>query len=594
MRLRRLIYGVLGVWVAIAISTLQPIATYRAPLTSPPGWSVSLPTAQALTDAPAMLVSIRREGGRCIQSGCASEVVIFTDGTYRYTTYPSASVTGQLGTAELESLRERVAQANLATIRSMGAPVNGSVYPLCQVAVDGREAVYTLYRNGRVEELRGCDTQLDMAHPLIQQLEQLYENISTQANQSPVEPRGNQESGTAPRQRGRLPRPVREAVQRSFQRDYQNRLDNIRILRTERATWQDCLPDLAEGRFSYAPCEPQPRQGWRVEVSGEFPSLGQRITRVYYADRQSWAVMDAAASLTEGERSQLTTTLQLPPSQVQISAVQEISLLPATACPDEGFCPVAPLALAWRVLVAGNGGERVVPISTLGEPIDIEQSFAYFGEGDRATLGTLPVALANAVVRDAWERLTTTELLPDNDTESVGEVEFGVESIESVAWNECHGGTGPTRPFRGICPDITRLGWRMVVAGGTAQNPFQLVYYVPEGTEPQGWNPQPDGRQSIPETVQQRVLAAAAEQVDVPAASLHLHWVDARLFDRCLDTAEDAISCGTDIRPGWQVQFLGGRTQESGDWGEPLWTFHTNLTGTDVRLVSQGQWAPPP
>lgn len=593
MQLRRLIYGVLGVWVAIAISMVQPIATYRAYLTSPPGWSSALPAAQAFTHAPATLVSIRREGGRCIQPGCASEVAIFADGTYRYTTYPLTSVTGQLSEIELASLQESITQADLATIRNMGAPVNGSVYPLCQVAVDGREAVYTFYRNGQVEELRGCETQIDIAHPLIQQLEQLYDNISSQANQAPVEPRNNQGS-TTPRQRRRLPRSIRETVQRSFQRDYQNRLDDIRILHAEQATWQDCLPDLAEGRFSYAPCEAQARQGWRIEVSGEFPSLEERITRVYYADRQPWAVMDAVASLTEEERSQLATTLQLPPSQVQISAVQEISFLPATACPDEGFCPVAPLALAWRVLVAGNGDEHIVPISTLGEPIDIEQAFAYFGEGDRATLGTLPVALANAVVRDAWERLTTTELLPDSDAESVGEVEFGVESIEPVTWNECRGGTGPTQPFRGICPDVTRSGWRMVVAGGMAQNPVQMVYYILEGTDPQGWVPQPDGRQSIPAAVQQRVLAAAAEQAGVPAASLYLHWVEARLFDRCLDTAEEAISCGTDIRPGWQVQFLGGRTQASSDWGEPLWTFHTNLTGTDVRLVSQGQWAPPP
>ncbi|MBD1911045.1 MULTISPECIES: hypothetical protein [unclassified Leptolyngbya] len=595
MRLRRLIYGVLGIWVAISIGTVQPIASTKSAhlIESFLGLSITPSPALASSDAPATLVSIRREGGRCIQPGCFSEVVIFVDGTYRYTTHQTTPVTGHLTEAELESLRERIAQSDIRAIRNAGTPVNGAVYPLCQVAVDGREAIYTLHVHGLVEELRGCNTQIDVSNPLVQQLEQLYENISTQAQQ-PVEPPQEVEGTTTTRPRRRsLPRPVANSVRRSFQRDYQNRLANIRIVRSARVAWKDCLPDLPQGRFSYGPCEPQSHEGWRVEVSGEFPSIQQRITRVYYADRQRWAVMNAAASLTDSERSQLATALQIPLSQVQVSAVQEVSLLPATACPDEGFCPSPPLALAWRVLVAGNRGERIIPISTLGQPIDVEDAFAYFGEGDRAALGTLPVPLANAVVRDAWERLTTTELVSDSNSETTGELDFGVDSIEPVTWNECQGGSGPTRPFRGICPNITRSGWRMVVAGGTAQNPFRLVYYILQGTDPQSWAVQPDGQQSIPEAVQQRILAAAAQQTGVSASSLHLHWVDARLFDRCLNTAEDAISCGTDIRPGWAVQFLGPQTNST-DWGEPLWTFHTNLTGTDVRLVNQGQWAPPP
>lgn len=217
----------------------------------------------------------------------------------------------------------------------------------------------------------------------------------------------------------------------------------------------------------------------------------------------------------------------------------------------------------------------------------------YFGEQDQTTLGTLDASLANAVVRDARARLHGIEAVTAPDPGTSAEIVFDVERVEPVTWNECFGGSGPSRPLRGICPDIDVSGWRMVVVGGPRHEPFRLVYYIPQGTDPAVWTPQPDGLQSIPESVQTRILAAAAEEAGVPASSLRVFWVDARFFDRDFNPT-DTVGCGSQIRSGWAVQILGSQATPSASWGQPLWVYHTNMTGTDVRLIGQGEWAPPP
>ncbi|NJK41415.1 MAG: hypothetical protein HC934_08765 [Acaryochloridaceae cyanobacterium SU_2_1] len=210
------------------------------------------------------------------------------------------------------------------------------------------------------------------------------------------------------------------------------------------------------------------------------------------------------------------------------------------------------------------------------------------------TLGTLPAALANAVMQDAQERFNKAELKSPMAPDTPADIGVQVESIEPVTWNECGGGFGPSQPIRGICPNITVSGWRIVVAGEGSSEPLRLVYYIPEGVDAKTWTPQPDGLQSLSEAIQRRILAQIAKNAGVPSSSQRLFWADPRFFDRCLNAREGVPSCGMDIRSGWEVQVLVSQTTSNTPLQQPLWVYHTNFTGTEVRLVSKGLWMPPP
>ncbi|MGP1386625.1 MAG: hypothetical protein ACTS2F_23905 [Thainema sp.] len=209
-------------------------------------------------------------------------------------------------------------------------------------------------------------------------------------------------------------------------------------------------------------------------------------------------------------------------------------------------------------------------------------------------MDSLSNALTNAVIQDAQERFNSPELPPEIASDTPADISVQVESIEPVTWNECSSGSGPSRPMRGICPDIDVFGWRVVVAGGERSEPLRLVYYIPQGAEVGSWTPQPDGLQSLSEAIQRRILAQAAEDAGMPISSLRLFWAEARFFDHRLNTCEGASSCGIGIRPGWTVQILGDQIISGTPIQQPLWVYHTNITGTDLRLVSQGQWMPLP
>ena len=134
----------------------------------------------------------------------------------------------------------------------------------------------------------------------------------------------------------------------------------------------------------------------------------------------------------------------------------------------------------------------------------------------------------------------------------------------------------------------------MVVADGVPSDPLRLVYYIPQGADADSWIPQSDGLQSLPEAVQRRIVVQIAESAGIPLSSLRLFWAESRFFDRCLNTHPGAPTYSTDIRSGWVVQILVQQPTSGTPMQQPLWVYHTNITGTDVRLMSQGHWMPPP
>ncbi|MBD2108304.1 hypothetical protein [Nodosilinea sp. FACHB-13] len=240
--------------------------------------------------------------------------------------------------------------------------------------------------------------------------------------------------------------------------------------------------------------------------------------------------------------------------------------------------------------------QPIVVVERVESPRTVAAPIQNVSEEMRSPLdmGSLPNALTAAVLQDAQEWFNITELMLEMAPDAPTDIGVEVELIEPVTWNECRGDSGPSRPMRGICPDINVSGWRVVVVGQGFSEPLRLVYYIPQGAEVGLWTPQPDGLQSLSEAVRRRILTQVAEEAGISISSLRLFWAEARFFDRSLNTREGTPSCGMDIRSGWAVQIMVDQAISGTSIQQPLWVYHTNITGTDIRLVSQGQWMPPP
>lgn len=221
---------------------------------------------------------------------------------------------------------------------------------------------------------------------------------------------------------------------------------------------------------------------------------------------------------------------------------------------------------------------------------DQETTHNSLSETDLLALASLPLPLANAVMHDAQERFRVSNLHCDYPALTDADIQLQLDSVQPVTWNLCHGGVGPTRRAMGTCPDIFLSGWRMIVLGKLRGESWQLVYYIPQNAEPGMWIPEPDGLQSFPAPLSQMVLSTIAQQMNRETAQLQLHWVESRVFDGCLYDL-DQSQCAGATRLGWRVELLVNTpsTQE-----QSLWVYHSNLAGTEVRLIGQGIWLPPP
>ncbi|BAU43920.1 hypothetical protein [Leptolyngbya sp. O-77] len=182
MKTRPLTVGVVGLCLAIASAAIAeppaPLSTAQISIAQD-GSVPTSPTSQTSTP----LVTVRREGGFCYPPGCFSEVTIYQDGSYRYANSVDDRATGRIRRGTLQQLRSRIARADFDQIRSE-ANVRNPIPNLCLLAVDGPEAIYRFYPNGKTEEIRGCETDIDRSSRLFQQLEQLYERVSEQTAQA--------------------------------------------------------------------------------------------------------------------------------------------------------------------------------------------------------------------------------------------------------------------------------------------------------------------------------------------------------------------------------------------------------------------------
>lgn len=175
------IKGCFGVAMAIAIGGMSASANAvetQERLMSPP---IAQSTSEATPPvAENLLVSIRREGGFCAIQGCFSEVAIFTDGTYRYSSSTSDPVTGRISNGKLQSLQNRISRLDPNDLYAEPV-VEQPIDDFCALAFDGPETIYTFQTDGEVERVRGCDMAIDPDHPVVRKLERLYDRIVQKA-----------------------------------------------------------------------------------------------------------------------------------------------------------------------------------------------------------------------------------------------------------------------------------------------------------------------------------------------------------------------------------------------------------------------------
>ncbi|MBW4622701.1 MAG: hypothetical protein KME17_25505 [Cyanosarcina radialis HA8281-LM2] len=362
-----------------------------------------------------------------------------------------------------------------------------------------------------------------------------------------------------------LPKPLATAVLQNLSSLTGLPQTKFKVAKVEPATWQDCLLD-SSGVAPLEPCQAVSRAGWRATVAAK----GQNW--IYYVTTDGQITLDSPASLSSLVKDTLVQKLPIP--NWEILAAEPTSEI--DRCQSRNSC-ASGYRLGWRLLVRGQAQVyHLYHLSLTGQNLTQRSLKSFLPQ----KMAQLPPAAGDAVIRDVRDRLN---FLPPN---------LRVESIKPITWSYCGG--GPDRPSLrpvGACPVGSVSGWQMVVIGG----PIRWVYYLEKNSvESADFIPTPDGLQSVPLEVRQAALADTAKRTGVSPSQLRVEWVEAKLFDRCLNVDNQKLNCRQGIQPGWEVLVLSGKVSNNSSLQTESHTYHVNLTGNNVRFVRQGFWAPPP
>lgn len=127
-----------------------------------------------------MLLTVEKRGGLCFDKenntgyGCNSEFTLYTSGKYVLTRNINENVEtinkGREGSVQhnkIVKLQQLIQNANFTQLKSI--PFTDT----CPTAYDGREVVYTFYRNGGTERLPTCEYKIDTDNDLIKLADEL-------------------------------------------------------------------------------------------------------------------------------------------------------------------------------------------------------------------------------------------------------------------------------------------------------------------------------------------------------------------------------------------------------------------------------------
>ncbi len=360
---------------------------------------------------------------------------------------------------------------------------------------------------------------------------------------------------------------------------------DYRIASAAPARWRSCetLPCKAGD-------QPQDFDGLRIKVAG------QGETWTYYsakagASQRDIIQLDGPASVSSQVRAALA-------QQAKVSSGGDFQILAAKPvndqqdCQGDWFCGQVTRSPHWQIL-ATSPQQPFHRISFQGQAFDgdslEQQALANFLPETRSGL---PQGYIEAALQDIQRR-------------QLGQVasDFQVEPIAVFTWNDCDGGeASPSQPARGTCQDVERSGWRMVTRNGTMRWVHYFVQPLPSLEQAVAFI-RPDGLQSVPQSVKEAVVAAATQYDSDNRISegsspnqYRLQWASAQFFDACLKASparpRGALICSSRVQPGWRLELVGSQVNAGG--GQSRLVYHSNLDGSELQLVSLGQWFPPP
>jgi hypothetical protein len=188
-----------------------------------------------------------------------------------------------------------------------------------------------------------------------------------------------------------------------------------------------------------------------------------------------------------------------------------------------------------------------------------------------ASVGNLPKKTTIDVLSDAAKR------------SQIPRPAWKVDTVQALQWTSYGGGDSPSRPIQGAPPVMENVfGWKVQVS-----SPWQKwVYYVTtNGFEL-------DAFKSVPRSLVDQAIKAAALQTGKSPNTFNFHWVDQITWDdTCLGVTINKPACQKTPVPGWKINLMG--LMQQGDASSVLFTFHSRLDG-DVRFNGSSPWLPPP
>ena len=119
-------------------------------------------SAQPKIGEHATLLTVRAEGGHCMNGGCWSEQQINVDGTFTATDSAGANKKGTVDAATVAELTQQIAATDFEQLKAQ--PFTGT----CPLAFDGQEFIYTFQTLSGPQTIASCTVAIDEHSPLFQ------------------------------------------------------------------------------------------------------------------------------------------------------------------------------------------------------------------------------------------------------------------------------------------------------------------------------------------------------------------------------------------------------------------------------------------
>jgi hypothetical protein len=396
-----------------------------------------------------------------------------------------------------------------------------------------------------------------------------------------------------------------ESIQRqiisTMQRDIGGDSAAFKITEIEPTTWDDRRTEAVNCQLT------ERKMGCKVQVQG------QGETWTYYVAEDGTIQLDALASISLTAHQTLMKSLgHAPNGKLDILAARLLDRLPSSDASSLVTPCDANLTPHWQLLIDIDQSPypsmrypRPITIDLQGELVQQSSLTSFLPQN----LAGLDPIFAEAVLHDVRDR--HLGVLPPNLT---------IESIKETPWTDNRAAQigvplhpGPSRQVTGACCVAISSGWQVITRSG----PIRWVHYlqpylrevdrIPDPRLTLTSLVSPDGPQSLPNAITNAVIQAVIQREKQPHDSYGIYWVESRFFDACLnpgsqfDTVDDcfnfvfdainpALFCRQGLQSGWVVQVRGpGKTGDC-----RIFSYHTNLTGSEIRFVSAINWVPYP